>query len=436
MPEIRHRQVNASPEIEYAEIYIPDDKILGTGSFKTVINPGGLAKGKVVSSIMINLPVFQISVNLNPSTGEIPVLLGLADNSAPISSRTFIFPDDVDFSDKHEFEVTFESWRVVKLCMDGITLRSPPEGLLPAGVPIPEPEGTLQLTIPKHYFPKEVQDKILDDIFDLSKFYTLYQTKWGNTEINLYRNMDFHFVYRHYNPTFGEREIRIDFADAEREGARAFFLAATWSPAKNCFYVGLIHPKPEFAQLRSAFALTEDKLRLIKENIEEFEEILNSAGGEEDAHQFLKNSGLILDLTSTIDPISKLKLGDDYVTDFVIHDLPDGYIFVEIERPDIRLFKKTKRNRPPERTQEFNHAIEQIENWRAWIGKNHSYLSSKLEGVSPNPVCWLIIGRRISLSHGEKRRLAEINEEYRGNYKILTYDDLIDRVKAVISKMS
>ena len=29
-----------------------------------------------------------------------------------------------------------------------------------------------------------------------------------------------------------------------------------------------------------------------------------------------------------------------------------------------------------------------------------------------------------------------INEEYKGNYKIFTYDDLIDRVKAVISKIS
>ena len=30
MPEIKHRQTNPSPEIEYAEIHIPDSRHLGT----------------------------------------------------------------------------------------------------------------------------------------------------------------------------------------------------------------------------------------------------------------------------------------------------------------------------------------------------------------------------------------------------------------------
>jgi hypothetical protein len=223
----------------------------------------------------------------------------------------------------------------------------------------------------------------------------------------------------------------IDFADAKRGGTLAFFIAATWSPAKNAFYVGLYHKKQELEGLRQAFVLSEDKLKLIRENLEVFEELVNTCGKEEETHQFLKSSDLLLGLTSRIDPISKFKLGDDYITDFVINEIPDGYVLVEIERPNLRLFKKTT----PERTQEFNHAIEQIENWRAWINRNHSYISSKLEGISPNPVCWLIAGRRTNLSAEEKKRLAEINQEYKGNYKILTYDDLIDRVKAVISKM-
>jgi len=162
---------------------------------------------------------------------------------------------------------------------------------------------------------------------------------------------------------------------------------------------------------------------------------MNRSGKEEEVHQFLKNNSVIIGLTSTIEPISKFKLGDDYVTDFVIHEIPDGYVFVEIERPDIQLFKKVKGNRPPERTRDFNHAIEQIENWRAWISRNHAYIASKLEGISPNPVCWLIAGRRTKLSSKEMKRLAEINEQYQGSYKIFTYDDLIDRVKAVISKI-
>jgi len=194
---------------------------------------------------------------------------------------------------------------------------------------------------------------------------------------------------------------------------------------------------PEAAASRLAYWLDTGKIplsqpELIEQNVNTLEEILHAGGKEEEAHQFLKNNSLILGFTSTIEPISKFKLGDDYETDFVIHEIPDGYVLVEIERPGIRLFKKTT---PPERTQELNHAIEQIENWRAWVGRNHAYISGKLEGISSSPMCWLICGRRTDLSEPERRRLAEINDEHKGSYKIFTYDDLIDRLRLVLSRL-
>ncbi len=274
MPEIKHRQVNASPEIEYGEIHIPDDKNLGAGNYKIVIKKGAFSGKKVISSIMINVPVFQISVNFNPATLEIPVLLGRADSSDPISSKTYMFPDYFSASDSHEFKVTFEKWQIIGMYFDGIPLREVVEGLLPPGAPIPEHLGSLMLTIPSPYFPKEVQTRIIDDIFNLNKYFTFYQVNPGNTEINIYRDLNFQFVFRHYNPTFGEREIRIDFADAEREGAKAFFIATTWSVEKNSFHVGLIHTDPKFEPLRDSFVLSEDKLRLIRETIETLEELL------------------------------------------------------------------------------------------------------------------------------------------------------------------
>ncbi|MFC2071215.1 Shedu anti-phage system protein SduA domain-containing protein [Chloroflexota bacterium] len=154
---------------------------------------------------------------------------------------------------------------------------------------------------------------------------------------------------------------------------------------------------------------------------------------EEQVHQFLKNNSVILGVTSIIEPISKFPLGSEFVTDFVIREIPDGYILVEIERPSLRLFKKTN---PPERTDDFNHAIQQLENWKAWVGENHPYISKKLDGISPNPMCWLIAGRRTNLSEFEQKRLKEINEQYTTNYKIFTYDDLIDRVRAVIRNLT
>ncbi len=196
---------------------------------------------------------------------------------------------------------------------------------------------------------------------------------------------------------------------------------------------------PEAAASRLAYWLNtgkiplgQEKLKLIEQNVNKLEEILHAGGKEEEAHQFLKNNSLILGFTSTIEPISKFKLGDDYVTDFVIQEIPDGYVLVEIERPGITLFKKAT---PPERTQELNHAIEQIENWRAWVGRNHAYVSGKLEGISSGPMCWLICGRRTDLSKPERTRLAEINDEHKGSYKIFTYDDLIDRLRLVLSRL-
>lgn len=309
------------------------------------------------------------------------------------------------------------------------------EGLLTPAKPISEHIGSIELTIPERDSRQEIRAKILNDIFDLTKDYILHKVEQGNTRIKIYRNTKFQFVYHHYNPSFGERELRIDFADAERQETSGVYFIAMWSPWRNSFYVSLINPDPKFAGLRYAILVTEDKLKLIKETVEQFEKILNTVKREEEAHQFLKNNGVILGLTSTIEPISKFKLGDDYVIDFVIKEIPDGYVLIEIERPQMKLFKKTKKTTPPERTQELNHAIEQIEHWKAWIGKNHSYISTKLEEISPSPVCWLIAGKKANLSTEEKRRLAQINEEYKGAYKIFTYEDLIDRVKAVIGRI-
>jgi len=173
-------------------------------------------------------------------------------------------------------------------------------------------------------------------------------------------------------------------------------------------------------------------LEALANSVAEFEKLLEEANREEEAHHFLKANPTILGLTSVSDPISKLPLGSEYVTDFVLNEVPYGYILVEIEKATARLFKKTS---PPERTQELNHAIEQVEHWRAWIGRNHSYISSKLPGISPTPLCWIIAGRSNEMSPEQSERLAQINEQHRGVYAVLTYDDLLTRLKGVLNRL-
>lgn len=122
MAEVRQRQMSSMPGIEYGEIFIPDDSDMGTGTFTTLLKPNALYAGKPIISIMLNKPEFQISVNINPGTREIPVLLGKSDGSDPIAHKLFLLPRDLDISVSHEFVATFENWKVTDLQLDGKSL--------------------------------------------------------------------------------------------------------------------------------------------------------------------------------------------------------------------------------------------------------------------------------------------------------------------------
>ena len=118
MPEIRNRQDDASPEIEYSEILIPSDEDLGTGDFTTVLRPNVLPATKRIASTMINPPSFQISVTVNPN-GIIAVLLGKVDGRDPLSKKYFTLPPNVDPAISHELVARFEGWQTVDLELNG-----------------------------------------------------------------------------------------------------------------------------------------------------------------------------------------------------------------------------------------------------------------------------------------------------------------------------
>jgi len=123
MPSIKRSQPNPSPEIEYGEINIPDDQNLGEGKFITVLRPNALVANKPIMSIMINVPVFQVSVNINPQTNLIPVLLGKADNSDPLSLKTYRIPKDIDTSKRLTLVASFKDWQITGLTLEGNSLK-------------------------------------------------------------------------------------------------------------------------------------------------------------------------------------------------------------------------------------------------------------------------------------------------------------------------
>jgi hypothetical protein len=123
MGEIRHHRNNPGPGVSCLEIHIPDDQFMGTGTYRTVLQPNALAGDSPIVSATLNVPVFQISVAVDPATGEIPVLLGRADGSPPISGKAFGLPENIDLSSAHVLEVVFVNWQVEHLKMNGSDLQ-------------------------------------------------------------------------------------------------------------------------------------------------------------------------------------------------------------------------------------------------------------------------------------------------------------------------
>jgi len=118
--EIRNRQDNPGPSIDYSEIYIPDEQDFGKGIYTAVLQPDILANGEPVTSWAVNTPVFQISLNVDPTTEEISVLLGKADGGPPSARRVFSFPENIGKPDTYTFETHFVDWQIEELTLNGI----------------------------------------------------------------------------------------------------------------------------------------------------------------------------------------------------------------------------------------------------------------------------------------------------------------------------
>jgi len=122
MGKINYRLDKPVQGIKFSEIDIPNDQKLGTGIYTTALEPSALAKKKPVVSMIVNVPRFQLSVNINPLTKEIPVLLGKADESNPISNVMFSLPENVSLEEQYVFITEFKNWQIESLSMNNVSL--------------------------------------------------------------------------------------------------------------------------------------------------------------------------------------------------------------------------------------------------------------------------------------------------------------------------
>lgn len=150
--------------------------------------------------------------------------------------------------------------------------------------------------------------------------------------------------------------------------------------------------------------------------------------------EFVQNHGIGCSLV-----LRKLSFGADYKCDFFYFSKSSddwNAVFVEIEKPQSRFFKGNSN----EFHGDFSHALQQINQWRAWFaqGNQMTFLSSVRAIQVPthmavtNPTYnkfVLVFGRRSEYA-GNPTRRALVQSQEREDFKIITFDSLAEDLES------
>lgn len=138
----------------------------------------------------------------------------------------------------------------------------------------------------------------------------------------------------------------------------------------------------------------------LQAKIEHLKELLNNKVNEEDLQSYLRQHPFLLRAASEVIP--KKKLGEDFITDFVLLNILDQgpiYTLVELERSSHQILTKEGLLSSP-----VNQAIKQTRDWDIWLEANKPYLRNKLYGFE-SPQYLIVIGRTKGMSDAEKAYL-------------------------------
>ena len=146
---------------------------------------------------------------------------------------------------------------------------------------------------------------------------------------------------------------------------------------------------------------------------------------EKQLHEFLLKNPIALDPYG-LRIEAEVQLGQDYRVDLVIqYAFTDKrLLLIELERASLPIF--TKKGRP---RAQVTHATQQVEDWLRWWKENPSKVPAPLDSSIPAEGL-VVIGRNVNMDEDAKRRLLNLNHNRR--VKVITYDDLLDRVENLI----
>ncbi len=152
--------------------------------------------------------------------------------------------------------------------------------------------------------------------------------------------------------------------------------------------------------------------------VDAFRILVESENREAPLQDFLREHAALLTLEAA-QVYPQFQLGNNYVTDFVLDMGSEEYVLVEIEAASRRLY-----TRDGDGSADFNHAIQQVEEWRTWVANASQYVQQQLPGIV-EPECWVVIGRRPE----ETRLRTKWARKQRSlvRIKLFTYDDLLDK---------
>lgn len=174
---------------------------------------------------------------------------------------------------------------------------------------------------------------------------------------------------------------------------------------------------------------TDHTITRLKEISTNFEYLLNDAEKEEELQVFIKENPMVLHPTAELIP--KKKLGEDFITDFVLvtpSDQGPTYTLVEIEKSSHPILIKDN-----SLSSQTNHAIKQTRDWDVWLESNKAYLQGKLPGFE-TPLYLVVIGRGNILDDTAKAYLRSYNRDWK-NIELLTYDDVLVRFNGIIKAL-
>ena len=161
----------------------------------------------------------------------------------------------------------------------------------------------------------------------------------------------------------------------------------------------------------------------------QFQELLQGDREEEALQNFLKEHPFVLHQSA--ESIPKQRLGEDFVTDFVlVASTTQGptYTLVELERASHPILTRDFALASP-----VTHALKQTKDWDVWLERNKAYVQNKLPGFE-TPRYMIVIGRSAEFTDDQKAYMRSYNRDFK-NTELLTYDDVLARFEATIQRL-